>query len=134
MLCVGWRNLFSGCAVVLCQFLVLTKKKRSSRLSIVTPFQLRPEKKDTVVWPPFLAPFQLPLLRRSNYDRKKNYTVVCPLLPLFKYDRKKNVEKLFMRRRTSTGPIYTKSSDFHVKLNVLNLSVTNLYLFNLNQN
>jgi hypothetical protein len=32
----------------------------------------KPEnKKDTVIWPSFVAPFQLPLLRRSNYNRKK---------------------------------------------------------------
>ncbi len=27
LLCVGWRNLFSSCAVVLCQFLVLVRKR-----------------------------------------------------------------------------------------------------------
>ncbi len=34
------------------------------------------KKKDTVVWPSFVAPFQLPLLRRSNYDQKKNRFVI----------------------------------------------------------
>ncbi len=60
---------------------ITTKKKRYSRLSVVTPFQLRPEKKDTVVWPSFVAPFQLPLLRRSNYDRKKRYTRLSVVTP-----------------------------------------------------
>ncbi len=68
---------------------ITTGKKKYSRLSVVTPFQLRPEKKDTVVWPSFVAPFQLPLLRHSNYDRKKKDTVVCPLLRRSKYDQKK---------------------------------------------
>jgi hypothetical protein len=73
---------------------------------LVAPFQLQPEKKDivvcpllrhsnynrkkdTVVWPSFVAPFQLPLLCCSNYDRKKKDTVVCLLLRRSKYDRKK---------------------------------------------
>jgi hypothetical protein len=43
-----------------CAVPITTGKKRYSRLSVVTPFQLRPEKKDTVVWPSFVAPFQLP--------------------------------------------------------------------------
>ncbi len=38
----------------------------------------KPEKKDTVVWPSFVAPFQLPLLRRSNYDRKKKDSLLRP--------------------------------------------------------
>jgi hypothetical protein len=50
---------------------ITTGKKRYSRLAIircaipiaiVVPFQLRPEKKDTVI---------CPLLRHSNYDQKK---------------------------------------------------------------
>jgi hypothetical protein len=53
------------------------------------PFQLRPEKKDTILWPSFVAPFQLPWLRRSNNDWKKKDTVVCPLLRHSNYDRKK---------------------------------------------
>jgi hypothetical protein len=59
-------------------------KKRYSHLSVVTPFQLRPEKKDTVVWPSFVTPFQLPLLRRSNYDRKKKIqsSVRCYAIPI----------------------------------------------------
>ena len=59
-------------------------KKRYSRLSVVTPFQLQPEKKDIVVWPSFVAPFQLPLLRRTNYDRKKKIqsSVRCYAIPI----------------------------------------------------
>jgi hypothetical protein len=39
-------------------------------------------KKDTVVWPSFVAPFQLPLLRCSNYDRKKKQlSVRCYAVP-----------------------------------------------------
>jgi hypothetical protein len=63
---------------------ITTGKKRYSHLAtipcaipiaIVAPFQLRPEKKDTVV---------------------------CPLLRRYKYDRKKKMwKKLFLRRRTS---------------------------------
>ncbi len=62
---------------------ITTEKKRYSRLFVVTPFQLRPKKKDTVVWPSFVAPFQLPLLRRSNYDRKKKIqmSVHCYAVP-----------------------------------------------------
>ncbi len=62
---------------------ITTGKKSSSRLSVVTPFQLRPEKKDTVVWPSFIAPFQLPLLRHSNYNQKKKIlsSVRCYAIP-----------------------------------------------------
>ncbi len=42
-----------------------------------------------VVWPSFVVPFQLPWLRRSNYDWKKKDTVVCPLLRHSNYGRKK---------------------------------------------
>jgi hypothetical protein len=94
---------------------ITTRKKRYSCLAIipcavpiaiVAPFQLQPEKKDTVV---------CPLLRHSNYNRKKRYsrlaiiccavsiaivatfrlrpekkdTVICPLLRHSKYDQKK---------------------------------------------
>ena len=38
----------------------------------------KPEKKDTVVWPSFVAPFQLRLLRRSNYNRKKIDSLLQP--------------------------------------------------------
>jgi hypothetical protein len=66
---------------------------------MVALFQLRPEKKDTViclllchfnydwkkkdtvVWPSFVAPFQLPLLRLSNYDRKKRYSRLSVVTP-----------------------------------------------------
>jgi hypothetical protein len=57
---------------------ITTGKKRYSCLAIircavpiaiVAPFQLQPEKKDTVV---------CPLLRHSNYDQKKKDTVVWP--------------------------------------------------------
>ncbi len=68
---------------------ITTGKKNSGCLSVVTPFQLQPEKNDTVVWPSFVAPFQLPLLCRSNYDPKKKDTVVCLLLRHFKYNRNK---------------------------------------------
>jgi hypothetical protein len=63
---------------------ITTGKKRYSCLSVVMPFQLRPEKKDTVVWPSFVAPLQLPLLRRSNYDRKKKIqlSVRCYAIPI----------------------------------------------------
>ncbi len=65
-------------------------KKRYCCLSVVTLFQLRPEKKDTVVWPSFVAPFQLPLLRCSNYDWKKKIqsSVCCYAIPIT--TRKKN--------------------------------------------
>jgi hypothetical protein len=65
-----------------CAVPITTRKKRYSHLSIVTPFQLRPEKKDTVVWPSFVALFQLPWLRRSNYDQKKNrYSRLSIVMP-----------------------------------------------------
>ncbi len=35
-------------------------------------------KKDTVVWPSFIVPFQLPLLRHSNYDPKKIDSLLRP--------------------------------------------------------
>ncbi len=42
------------------------------------------EKKDTVVWPSFVAPFQLSLLHRSNYGRKKKIqsSVHCYAIPI----------------------------------------------------
>jgi hypothetical protein len=45
-----------------------------------------------VVWPSFVAPFQLPWLRRSNNDWKKKDTVVCALLRHSSYDRKKKIQ------------------------------------------
>ncbi len=70
-------------AIVCCAVPITTEKKRYSRLSVVTPFQLRPEKKDTFVWPSLVAPFRFPLLRRSNYDRKKKIqsSVRCYAVP-----------------------------------------------------
>ena len=47
LLCVGWRNLFSSCAVVSCQFLVLAGNRQFFCCS--GKVLLRPEKKDTVV-------------------------------------------------------------------------------------
>ena len=83
-----------------CAVPITTGKKG---LIVVTPFQLRPEKKDTVVWPSFVAPFQLSLLRRSNYHRKKKDTVICPLLCRSKYDRKKkSVEKIIYEKKNFT--------------------------------
>jgi hypothetical protein len=108
---------------------ITTEKKRYSRLSVVTPFQLRPEKKrysclaiircaipiaivapfqlrlekkkiqssvccytipsttrkkkDTVVWPSFAAPFQLPLLVAPFQLRleKKRYSCLSVVTP-----------------------------------------------------
>jgi hypothetical protein len=50
-------------------------------------------KKDTVIWPSFVAPFQLPLLRRSNYDRKKIDLLLRPekKVPIVITTRKKRV-------------------------------------------
>ena len=82
-----------------CTVPITMGKQRYSHLSIVTPFQLQPEKKDTVVWPSFVAPFQLPLLRRSNYDRKKKIqsSVHCYAVPnTTRKKRKKMRKKLFM--------------------------------------
>ncbi len=70
---------------------IMTGKKRYSRLSVVTLFQLRPEKnRDTVVWPSFVAPFQLPLLRHSNYDRKKKIQLSVRCYAVANTTRKKN--------------------------------------------
>ena len=117
---------------------ITTGKKRYCCLSVVTLFQLRPEKKiqlsghhslrrsnchccavpittgkkkiqssvhcyaipittgkkkDTVVWLSFVAPFQLPLLRRSNYDRKKKIqsSVCCYAIPNTTEKKNKNL-------------------------------------------
>ena len=45
-----------------------------------------------VVWPSFVAPFQLPLLRRSNYDRKKKIqlSVRCYTVPNTTEKKKKS--------------------------------------------
>ncbi len=90
---------------------------------MVAPFQLRPEKKDTVV---------CPLSRHSNYDRKKRYsrlaiiccaipiaivaplqlrpekkdTVVCPLLCHSKYNQKK--------KETNRGKIIYEKKNFTI--------------------
>ncbi len=90
------------------------QKKRYSCLSVVTPFQIRPEKKPKIwqvreryydqkkkfqssVWQVHdryynrkKSSSRLLGPDRSNYDRKKKDTVVCPLLRRSKYDRKKN--------------------------------------------
>jgi hypothetical protein len=84
------------CAVpiaIVAPFQLRLEKKRYGHLSVVTPFQLRPEKKDTVVWPSFAAPFQLPLLVAPFQLRpEKKDTVVCPLLRHSNYDRKKKIQ------------------------------------------
>ncbi len=59
-------------------------RRRTSLSIVVALFPI-------VVWPSFVAPFQLPWLHRSNYDRKKD-TVVCPLLRHSNYDRKKKIQ------------------------------------------
>ncbi len=48
LLCVGWRNLFSSCAVVSCQFLVLAGDNHLSCQNTITP-----------------------IMTGKNYDRKK---------------------------------------------------------------
>jgi hypothetical protein len=50
------------------------KKRSSSRLSGRFAIVITTRKKGTVIWPSLVAPFQLPLLRRSNYDRNKGYS------------------------------------------------------------
>jgi hypothetical protein len=85
-----------------CAVPITTGKKRYLHLSVVMRFQLRPEKKDTVVWPSFVVPFQLPLLCRSNYDqKKKRYSRLYVVTPFQIRPEKKTWKKLFMRRRTS---------------------------------
>jgi hypothetical protein len=87
-----------------CAVPITTGKKRYSRLSVVTPFQLRPEKKDTVIWPSFVAPIQLPLLCRSNYDRKKKgYNRLSVVTPFqIRPEKKKNVEKIIYEKKNFT--------------------------------
>ncbi len=88
-----------------CAVPITTGKKRYSRLSVVTTLQIRPEKKNVekiifekknftiyrsctvpiVVWPSFVAPFQSPWLRCSDYDRKKEKiqsSVRCYAIPI----------------------------------------------------
>ncbi len=84
-----------GCAVP-----ITTGKIRYSCLSVVTPFQLQPEKKDTVVWQSFILPFQLQLLCRSNYDPKKKLqsSVLCYAIPITTW--KKRYSRLAISRCT----------------------------------
>jgi hypothetical protein len=72
---------------------ITTGKKRYSRLSVVTPFQLRPKKKRysclaiirCAVPIAIVAPFQL---RPEN----KKDTVICPLLRHSNYNQKKKIQ------------------------------------------
>jgi hypothetical protein len=68
-----------------CTVPITTGKKRYSRLSVVTPFQLRPEKKDTFVRLSFAAPFQLPLLVapfQLQPEKKIQSSVRCYAIPI----------------------------------------------------
>ncbi len=80
-------------------FQLRPEKKRYSRLSVVTLFQLQPEKKDTVVWPSFVAPFQLPLLHRSNYDWKKKRYSRLSVVMLFQIRPEKKTKIWRVRNR-----------------------------------
>ncbi len=72
-------------------------------------------------------------VRDHYYDRKKKVLVVClvGVRSLLRPEKNKKSSCLSGGCTISTistiGPIYAKSSDFYAKLNVSNLSVTNLY-------
>ncbi len=63
---------------------ITTEKKDTVVCPLLRHSNYDRKKKDTVVLPSFVAPFQLPLLRHSNYDRKKKIqsSVRCYAIPI----------------------------------------------------
>ncbi len=67
---------------------ITTEKKKIQSSVRCYAILITTGKKDIVVWPSFVAPFQLPLLRRSNYDQKKRYSRLSIVMP-FQFRPKK---------------------------------------------
>ncbi len=85
------------------QFQFRPEKKRYSRLSVVTPFQIRPEKRYSHLAIIHCAvPIAIVALFQLRPEKK---TVVCPLLRHSDYDRKKKIR--------SSGHHSLRCSDCH---------------------